>query len=87
MACWDCGFESGRRHGCVSLASVVCFQVEVSALAWSLVQRSTTECGVSECDREASTMRGPWPTMGRCAIRKKKGKKYMRIYDFIAHLI
>ena len=27
-----------------------------------LVQRSPTECGVSECDRETSTMRKPWPT-------------------------
>jgi hypothetical protein len=31
-----------------------CCQVEVSATGWSLVQRSPTECGVSECDREAS---------------------------------
>jgi hypothetical protein len=38
--------------------SVVCCQVEVSATSWSLVQRSPTECGVSECDREASTKRG-----------------------------
>ena len=29
----------------------------------SLVQRSPTECGVSECDSEAST-RGPWQTGG-----------------------
>jgi hypothetical protein len=41
--------------------SVVCCQVEVSASGWSLVQRSPTECGVSECDREASTMTEPWP--------------------------
>jgi hypothetical protein len=25
------------------------------------------ECGVSECDREATVMRGPWPTRGCCA--------------------
>ena len=24
LACWDCGFESRRRHGCLSLVSVVC---------------------------------------------------------------
>jgi hypothetical protein len=36
---------------------------------WSLVQRSPTECGVSECDREASIMR-PWPTMGSFIIDK-----------------
>jgi hypothetical protein len=28
--------------------SVVCCQVEVSATSWSLVQRSPTECGVSQ---------------------------------------
>jgi hypothetical protein len=25
-------------------------------------------CGVSECDRETTVMRGPWPTSGCCAI-------------------
>jgi hypothetical protein len=52
--------------------SVVCCQVEVSASCWSLFQRSPTECGVSECDREASIMRRPWLTRGCCAIGKKK---------------
>jgi hypothetical protein len=50
--------------GCLSLVRVVCCQVEVSASGWSLVQRSPTECGVSECDRKASKMRRPWPTRG-----------------------
>jgi hypothetical protein len=54
LACWDCGFESRRRYGCLSLVIVVCCQVQVSATGWSLVQSSPTECGVSECDREAS---------------------------------
>jgi hypothetical protein len=45
---YDCGFESRRGHGCLSLVSVVCCQVEVSATGWSLVQRSPTECGVSK---------------------------------------
>jgi hypothetical protein len=31
--------------------------VEVSASDLSLVQRSPTECGVSECDREALAIR------------------------------
>ena len=44
-------------HGCLSLVSVVCCQVEASMESWSLVQRSSTECGVSACDREASIMR------------------------------
>jgi hypothetical protein len=46
-------------HECLSLVSVVCYQVEVSESGWSLVQRCPTECGLSECDREASIMRRP----------------------------
>jgi hypothetical protein len=60
FACWECGFKSRRKHGCLSVVSVVCCQVMVSAFGWSLVQRSPTECGVSECDREVSIMRRPW---------------------------
>ena len=33
-ACWDYWFESRRGHGCLSLMSVVCCQVEVSAAGW-----------------------------------------------------
>jgi hypothetical protein len=29
--CRYCGFESRRRHGCLSVMSVVCCQVEISA--------------------------------------------------------
>jgi hypothetical protein len=32
----------------LSLVSVVCCQAEVSATSWSLVQRSPTDCGVSQ---------------------------------------
>jgi hypothetical protein len=32
----------------MSLVSVVCCQVQVSATSWSLVQRRTTECGGSK---------------------------------------
>jgi hypothetical protein len=55
----------------MSLVSVVCCEVEVSASGWSLVQRSPTKCGVSECDREASIMRKPWPTRGCCTMKGK----------------
>jgi hypothetical protein len=44
------------------VVSVECCEVEVSASGWSLVQRSPTECGVSECDHESSIMRRPLPT-------------------------
>ena len=49
LACWDCGFESHRGHGCLSVVSVVCCQVEFSAMSWSLVQRSPTDCDASLC--------------------------------------
>jgi len=39
---------------------------------WSLVQRSRTKCGVSECDRDFSIMRRVWPTGGYCTMVKKK---------------
>jgi hypothetical protein len=37
--------------------SILCCQVKGSATGRSLVQRSPTECNVSECDDEASEMR------------------------------
>jgi hypothetical protein len=40
--------KSHRGHGCLSLVNVVFCQVEVSATSWSLVQRSPTDCGVSQ---------------------------------------
>ena len=49
LACWDLGFESHRGHGYLSVVSVVCCQVEVSARSWSLVQRSPTDCVASLC--------------------------------------
>ena len=46
---WDRGFESHRGHGYLSVVSVVCCQVEVSATSWSPVQRSPTGCAASLC--------------------------------------
>ena len=43
----DCGFESRWGHGYVSVVSVECCHVEVSATSWSLIQRSPTDCSVS----------------------------------------
>jgi hypothetical protein len=40
-------FESRRERRYLSLVSVVCCQVEVSATGRSPVQRTPTECGVS----------------------------------------
>ena len=68
LAFWDCGFESHCGHFCLSVVSVVCCQVEVSA-TWSLVRRIPIEYGVSECDRETSLMRRPCPTRD-CGSKK-----------------
>ena len=61
-------------RGCLSLIGAVCCQVAVSASGWSLVQRSPTECSVSECDREASIMRS-LSSLG--LLRHEKCTSYM----------
>jgi hypothetical protein len=43
--------------------------------SWSLLQRSPTECGVSECDRESSIMWRSSPTGGAVASLYKKTHK------------
>jgi len=40
---------------------IVCSRVKVSARGRSLIQRSPTECVVSESGREALIMTRPWP--------------------------
>ena len=51
LACWNCGVESRRGHGCLPRMSVVCCQVEISATGRSHVQGIPAECArVVECD-------------------------------------
>jgi hypothetical protein len=56
----------------VSCECCVSCQVEVSATGRSLVQRSPTECGVSEYDLGTSIMRRPRPTRDIEARNNKK---------------
>jgi hypothetical protein len=56
----------------VSLVGVVCCQVEVSAASLPLIQRISTEFGVSDCDLETSTRRRPRPEYGCWATGTKK---------------
>ena len=69
----------------MSLMSVVCCQVQVCA---SLVQRSLTEGGLSECDREASIMRRFWPIRGCRTIKKSRYYIYvskdMRVRGYVS---
>jgi len=54
-----CGFESRRRNETLSAVIVALSQVELLATGLSLIQRSPTDCGVSECNLKALTMRKP----------------------------
>jgi hypothetical protein len=49
-----------------------CYQVKFSVTGWSLVQWSPTDCGMSECDRKASTIRRPWRTRYCCVMKNCK---------------
>jgi hypothetical protein len=71
--------KSRRGHGFLSLVSVVCCQVEVSASGWLFIQRSPTECGVSECDREAPR-KGKTMTRQRAEKCQMKKKSYTLTY-------
>ena len=78
---WDCGFEFRRGYACLSVVSVVFCQVGVSAAGRSLVQRISTECGVSECDFETRTMR----SLPTTSVRP--WKKYLKNYLLIYYII
>ena len=58
LVCWDRGFESQWGHGCLSVVSVVCCPVVVSATDWSLVQGSPTDRGTSLCVIKKPRTRG-----------------------------
>jgi hypothetical protein len=63
---------SNPSGGTDVFVSVVYCHVEVSASSQSFLQRSPTECGVSECDGEVSSTRRPWPPGGCWATTKQK---------------
>jgi hypothetical protein len=54
---------------CLSLVIIVCCQIEISATGRLFVQRSPSECGVSQCDLETSTIRRSRPTRV-CRVKK-----------------
>jgi len=84
LASWKCELESRLGHGSLSPVSAVCCQIEVSATGRSLVQRSPAKCGVSERDREASTIRSPWPTRIVDAWGKKRFLYTVYVYARIS---
>ena len=64
------GSNPGGREW-ISIFGIVACWVELSVSGRSLVERSPTESGVPECDREASTMRKAWPLTEAVAPRIK----------------
>jgi hypothetical protein len=68
----------GPRDGTDVCVCCACCQVDVSATDRSLIQRSPTECGVSECDRKASTVRRPRPPQGAVEPLEKKSYCYSK---------
>jgi hypothetical protein len=86
LACWDSGFESHRRHGRLSLVSVVCCEVEFSATSWSFVQRSPTDCGVSCVICNPREWGGPGP-LGAFAPKTNKQRWTLELwlYSHWAH--
>ena len=53
------------------------------ASGWSLVHRSPTECGVSKCGLETTSVGSPWPT-GDCCAMRKEGTCVTIIYSSIS---
>jgi hypothetical protein len=81
--------KTHRGHGCLSLVSVVCCQVEVSATGWSIVQRSPTECGVSKKNVivKPGKMRQPRPPRVCQAIEKIIQFDAEKLKDFAEFLL
>jgi len=81
---WDLGLNPTVGHGCLSVVRVVCCQVEVSAMSWSLVQRSPADRGASLCDVYKSHEWGGRCPPGGCHVKNKQTENY---YEFLRLLI
>jgi hypothetical protein len=73
----------------MSVVSVVCCQVEVSASGWSLVQTSPTECGVSKSCVivKPRKMRRPRPPRGCRATEKKYIGPLLYLTNVVRHFL
>jgi hypothetical protein len=65
LACWDCGFEW------MFVSCECCVFSEFYASGWSLAQRGSTDCGVSERDHETWTAKRPLPIRGWWVMERK----------------
>jgi len=74
LACWESGLDSRRHHRNVSCE---CCMLSGSGLC---VQRSPSECSVSECDRAALITRRPWSNRGYCALEGKMSSTFITAF-------
>jgi hypothetical protein len=85
QVCWDRGFESHRRNGCLCLVSVCVLSGR--GLCDGLITRPEESYRVvgrlTACDLETSKRRRPRPDLGCCAT----GKTYRRRMYFWIHLM
>ena len=66
--------------GALVSVSRECFVLSGRGFCVGLITRPEepyTECGVTECDREASTMRMPWPIGGCRALTFRNRASYI----------
>ena len=70
LSFWDSGFECLLEQERLFRVNIVSFQVVISATGQFLVQKSCSECGVSECDHEAIIIWWPWATRFCCVMKK-----------------
>jgi len=83
LACWDCGFESHRGHGCLSVAECCALSGRSPCIGpITCPEESYRLWCVVRCDLETSWMRKPWPTGGGgvCWAKIKKYVHYIYIY-------
>lgn len=75
-ACWDCGFYSRRRHGCLSLMSVVCCVCR--GVCDGLIARAeeSSRMGVTEYDQVQQSPSTPTIKRYKKADYKKKRNNF-----------
>jgi hypothetical protein len=82
FACWDCGFQSHRRIGRLSLVNFGCSQ---SSLHRPITRPEESYRMWCVCDRKAAQGR-PWPTRGSRNIVGGGGRQKERITMLQYHI-
>ena len=78
LICWNCRFESRQEHGCISVLSVVCCQIDLCGGPIPGQEGSYRLWCVTMCGLETPKMRRPWPALG-CYARQKNKTAYHEI--------